>query len=98
MRVVCGWCRHPTPRERCDYCGRDPAAPWAQRGQTVPTVGHEPESGRPALDARTIRLRYDAARQALIAEGEEPTVEMIAERLDRSPRTVRGWRERFGLQ
>lgn len=95
-RIVCGWCGHPTPDPRCAYCGRDPRLPWRQRGAEPPSEAeHEP--GRPTLDEADIRRRYDEARKALIAEGREPTVEAIAERLDRSPRTVREWRARFGL-
>jgi hypothetical protein len=94
MRVVCGWCHHPTPPERCDYCGHSPAVPWLQRGLAVPAADHEASAGRPALDAREIRLAYDSAREAL---GHDATVEAIAERLDRSPRTVRAWKQRFAL-
>jgi hypothetical protein len=97
MRIVCGWCRHPTPADRCDYCGRNPAVPWLQRGQAVPVADHDQGAGRPALDAREIRLAYDAARVSLVAAGHEATVEAIAEKLDRSPRTVREWRRRFDL-
>jgi uncharacterized protein YjcR len=32
-----------------------------------------------------------------MAAGREPTIEAIAERLDRSPRTVRAWKQRFDL-
>ena len=95
-RIACGWCGHPTVRGCCLYCGRDPALPWAQRGVEPPEV-IEHESGRPALDERDIRRRYEEACDALVAEGRKPTVEAIAERLDRSPRTVREWRAKFGL-
>jgi hypothetical protein len=78
MRVVCGWCRHPTPPERCDYCGHPPALPWLQRGMAVPAADND-------------------AGAELAASGHEPTVEAIAEKLDRSPRTVRAWRQRFAL-
>jgi hypothetical protein len=97
MRVVCGWCHHPTPPECCDYCGRKPAVPWFQRGQAVPVADHDAGAGRPALDAREIRLAYDEAKAQLAASGRETTVEAIAELLDRSPRTVRAWRQRFAL-
>ena len=96
MRIACGYCGHPTPPEGCIYCGRDPALPWFQRGRKPPEVG-EHESGRPALDERDIRRRYQEAHDALVAAGREPTVEAIAERLDRSPRTVREWRQRFAI-
>jgi hypothetical protein len=94
MRIVCGWCHHPTPAGVCDYCGRNPAMPWLQRGMAIPAADHDTGSGRPALDARAIRLAYDAARAAL---GPDATIEAIAERLDRSPRTVRAWKQRFAL-
>lgn len=95
-RIACGWCGHPTCRERCLYCGRDPVLPWTQRGLVPPEVTeHEP--GRPSLDERDIRRRYQEAHDALVAAGRKPTVEAIAEQLDRSPRTVRDWRTKFGL-
>jgi hypothetical protein len=97
VRVVCGWCHHPTPPERCDYCGRPPAVPWLQRGQAVPAADHDGGAGRPALDAKEIRLAYDAAVAALQGAGHEATIEALAEKLDRSPRTVRAWRQRFAL-
>lgn len=97
MRIVCGWCAHATPAGCCDYCGRDPALPWRQRGTVPPAADHDPEHGRPPLEPREIRRRYDEARAALVAAGHEPTVERLAEALDRSPRTVREWRKRFGL-
>jgi uncharacterized protein YjcR len=45
-----------------------------------------------------MRARYDAARHELVNAGREPTVDAIAERLDRSPRTVRAWKSRFDLR
>jgi transposase len=60
----------------------------------IPAADHDTGSGRPALDARGIRLAYDAARSAL---GPNATIEAIAEKLDRSPRTVRAWKARFDL-
>lgn len=97
MRVVCGWCLHPTPANLCEYCGHNPAVPWMQRGKAVPAADHDQDAGRPALNGREVRLAYDAARAELTAAGREPTIEAIAERLDRSPRTVRSWKQRFGL-
>lgn len=94
--IRCGWCGDPTAnRLRCDACGRDPELPYAQRG-TAP-VEERHGDGRPALDASAIRQSYQAARAALASRGREATVEAIAEELDRSPRTVRDWRRRFGL-
>lgn len=95
--IRCGWCGHPTAPDHCGHCQRDPAVPWVQRGVIPPTV-EEHDAGRPALDEDAIRSRYGAARAALIAEGRAPTLEGIAERLDRSPRTVRQWRQRFSLE
>jgi hypothetical protein len=97
MRVVCGWCHHPTPPGSCDYCGRHPALPWVQRGMAVPAADHDAGGGRPPLDGRETRLLYDEAVKDLLASGHAPTVEAIAEKLDRSPRTVRSWKTRFGL-
>ena len=97
MRVVCGWCRHPTPPGACDYCGRPSAVPWLQRGQAVPVADRDAGQGRPALDAREVRLLMDRAVSGLLAAGREPTIEAIAEALDRSPRTIRGWKQRFGV-
>ena len=96
MRIACGWCGHATRPEACLYCGRDPSQPWVQRGLEPPVIA-EHEAGRPALDERDIRERYEHARDALVAEGKDATVEAIAERMDRSPRTVREYRQRFGL-
>lgn len=95
-RVVCGWCMHPTDPAICGYCGRDPALPWSQRGRRVPTIAHA-EPGRPPLDENEIRRRYEEARHRLLDTGREVTIEALAELLDRSPRTVREWRQRFGL-
>ena len=64
----------------------------------VPAADHDPGEGRPSLEPREIRARYDAARHELVTAGREPTIEAIAERLDRSPRTVRDWRKRFDLR
>jgi uncharacterized protein YjcR len=63
----------------------------------VPVADHDAGAGRPALDAREIRLAYDQAKADLVSSGHEATVEAIAEKLDRSPRTVRAWRQRFAL-
>jgi hypothetical protein len=57
----------------------------------------EHETGRPSLDEQEIRRRYAEARAALVAANRPITIETLAERLDRSPRTVREWRQRFGL-
>jgi len=97
MRVVCGWCSHPTPPGPCEYCGRPAALPWGQRGVAAPAADRDPNAGRPALDGRDIRRMYDTARSELAAEGRDPTIEAIAARLGRSPRTVRAWKQRFGL-
>lgn len=93
-RVQCGWCGHVAEPPRCGYCGHDPETPWVQRGETAPRVAE----GRPSLDADAIRRLYHEARAAVIDAGRPPTVEAIAEQLDRSPRTVRDWRKRFGLE
>ncbi len=95
-RIICGWCARTTAAGRCTSCGRDAALPWAQRGVEPPTVSDE--AGRPTLDEATVRAQYAAARDAVINAGHEPTVEAIAERLERSPRTVRDWRRRFDLR
>lgn len=95
-RIVCGWCGGLTATAPCIACGRDPRLPWTQRATEPP---EDPETeGRPALDAASIRERYAAAKAQIKASGHEPTVEALAEVLDRSPRTVRGWRQRFGLE
>jgi hypothetical protein len=97
MRVVCGWCHHPTPPGLCEYCGHNPALPWVQRGMAVPAAERDGGQGRPALEPRDVRLAYDDAVSTLLASGHEPTIDAIAEKLDRSPRTVRAWKQRFGL-
>jgi len=97
MRVVCGWCHHPTPPGVCDYCGRAAAVPWIQRGMAVPAADHDGGQGRPSLDARDTRALYDSAVTAILASGHEASIDAIAEKLDRSPRTVRAWKARFGL-
>lgn len=95
--IRCGWCGMPTgDGSICGLCGRDPGLPWRQRGKPVPVIGHH-DAGRPPLDAHTIRSQYGAARLVLLAAGRTPTVEAIAEELGRTPRTVREWRVRFGL-
>lgn len=94
--ILCGWCGHPTEADKCRSCGRDPRLPWVQRGQEPATV--QSEAGHPALDEADIRQRYSDAVAGLKAEGRTPTVEAIAERLDRSPRTVREYRRKFGLR
>ena len=98
MRIVCGWCNHATPPGSCERCGRPAALPWLQRAMAVPAADHDAGEGRPSLDPREIRARYDAARAALVAAGREATIEAIAERLDRSPRTVRTWKARFDFR
>ena len=94
--IVCGWCGEPTFSERCGNCGHDdPSRPWVQRGREVPQI--DTGVGRHSLDEQDIRQRYGSARSAVISAGREPTIEHIAEELDRSPRTVREWRKRYGL-
>jgi hypothetical protein len=96
-RIVCGWCNGATVNGgTCDQCGRDPRLPWTQRGRPPQELPDTP-AGRPTLDAASIREVYTSARSALIAAGREPTVEAIAERVNRDPRTVRDWKRRFGL-
>lgn len=96
--IHCGWCGVSTPDiDRCANCGhRDPRTPWEQRGLTVPTEAAT--EGRPTLDEHEIRARYAEAVAVIRAAGSPPTIEAIAERLDRSPRTVREWRKRFNLR
>lgn len=97
MKVICGWCgRLARPDGPCGHCGRDPWLPWRQRGLEPAEVA-DPAAGRPELDEEDIRRRYRDAHAALVAEGRAPTVEAIAERLDRAPRTVREWRRKFAL-
>lgn len=95
-RIPCGWCAKPTPLGECQWCGRDPMLPWTHRG-IEPRELVEHDAGRPALDERRIREQYDEARAVLQSAGREPTVEALAEQLDRSPRTIRDWRKRFAL-
>lgn len=80
--IVCGWCHAETQPARCSLCGRDPALPWVQRGQEPPTVT--------AADRNRIRMVRTSAD--LVAEGLEPTIERLADRLGVDPRTVRRWR------
>lgn len=96
--VLCGWCHQPTdPATKCGACAhKDPALPWLQRGEEPPVVRSEP--GRPSLDEHDIRRRYAEAKADLEGAHRDPTIEAIAERLDRSPRTVREWRKRYGLR
>jgi hypothetical protein len=70
--------------------------PWTQRGLDPPIA--RADSGRPQLDEAVIRSLYQAARTALTAAGRPVTVDALAEELDRSPRTVRDWKQRFGLE
>lgn len=81
--IVCGWCGRPTRDEpRCDRCGHvDPRIPYIQRGLPVPT------------ETEVRKRRLHEAEASLRAQGEEPTAERIAERLDVSPRTVRRWQQ-----
>ena len=97
MRIACGWCGRATGGvPPCGHCGRDPWLPWTQRGLDAPQQAeHAP--GRPTLDEEDVRRTYREAHAALVAEGKQPTVEAIAERLDRAPRTVREWRKKFAL-
>lgn len=95
MRLLCGWCGRPTDEGECANCHRDPALPYLQRQARVPTI--EPHEGRPALDETDIRRRYLAAVDDIERNGRPATVEAIAEALDRSPRTIREWRKKFGL-
>ena len=80
--IVCGWCHADTDPVRCSACGRDPAVPWVQRALEPPTVSL----------AERRRRQLTAATAALRAEGVEPTIDRLAERLDIDPRTVRRWR------
>lgn len=97
-RIACGWCGEPTlDAGRCAECGRDPRLPWTQRGDEPSARIHDEDGGRPALDAAAVRQRYADAKAAIEGRGHVATIEAIAEELDRSPRTVRDWRKRFGL-
>lgn len=95
MRLICGWCGRPTDEGECGNCHRDPTVPYLQRQARIPTI--EAHEGRPALDEADIRARYQSAVDEIERTGRPATVEAIAEVLDRSPRTVREWRKRFGL-
>lgn len=96
-RITCGWCGGPTANgDTCDQCGRDPRLAWTQRGRAPLEIAESP-AGRPALDSAGIREMYGEAKASLIAAGRDPTIDAIAERLDRSPRTVRAWKQRFAL-
>jgi hypothetical protein len=92
--IICGWCGGETPHaDRCARCRHvDPARPWIQRDEPVPVV--VAREGRPALDEDQLRREYADAVRELGDAGQPATVEAIAERLDRSPRTVREWRKR----
>jgi len=95
--LVCGWCGVPTvAAPACSRCGRDPRLAWQQRGLPAPVV-HAAGAGRPALDGAAIRRRYRDAHDRLVGLGRDPTVEALAELLDRSPRTVRDWKRRYGV-
>lgn len=83
--IVCGWCGAGTEAGACRSCGRDPAVPWLQRGQT-------PQ----AFDAATERVkeqqsRLAAARRALTDAGVAITNAALAEELGVDERTVRRW-------
>jgi len=97
MRVICGWCGRETVQYSCDYCSRDPELPYVQRAVEPVTVTVE-GPGRPELDEKTVRKRYDAAKTAIAHEGGIPTTEAIAERMDVTPRTVRAYRKRYGFR
>ena len=76
--IVCGWCGKPTTPERCSACGHiDPARPYVQRGEPVPTT-----------DPNQHRLT-----EAEAALGPRATVDALAEYLSVDPRTVRRWRK-----
>jgi len=95
--IRCGWCGEATEPVRCGACGHDdPARPWIQRAQEVPQI--TADVGRPTNDEAEIRRRYAEAKAAVVDAGRIPTVEAIAEGLDRSPRTVRTWRARYSLR
>jgi hypothetical protein len=92
-RVQCGWCGRVAEPPRCGNCGRDPEQAWAHRGLDAPRVAE----GRPTLDEDAVRLAYTRAVDELREDGKPVTVEAIAEKVDRSPRTVREWRKRLSL-
>ena len=79
--------------DMCPNC----VTPWKCNGPHIPLDALR-KAGRPSLDADVVRWRYWEAKGALLAKRRTPTVEAIAEELDRSPRTVRDWRKRFGLR
>ena len=81
--IACGWCGQPTKPGHCSSCERDPALPWLQRAQAPPPV--DPHDRERRLLAEAIR--------AIKNDGERPTAETLAERLDVSPRTVRRWQQ-----
>lgn len=94
--ILCGWCHAATNPPRCGNCGHeDPARPWVQRGEEPPQAA---AAGRAALDEREVRIRYREAKASIEKAGRPVTVEALAEVLDRSPRTVREWRTRWGLR
>lgn len=96
-RIVCGWCGGPAiDGDPCPDCGRDPRLAWTHRGLEPPAVASA--SGRPTLGAAEARQLYEAAKSAVEERGATATVDAIAEELDRSPRTVRRWRDTFGLR
>lgn len=94
-RLICGWCGRATDEGECANCRRDPELPYIQRRDRVQYL--DDHEGRPQLDETDIRKRYFAAVAGIEATGRPATVEAIAEVLDRSPRTIREWRKRFGL-
>jgi len=63
-------------------CGREAALPWIQRNEEPPAV---------TSFARNRRLLAQAER-SIRADGLEPTIDRLAERLGRDARTVRRWR------
>lgn len=80
--IRCGWCNAETNPDRCGTCGRDPALPWLQRGAMPPEVS----------EADRFRAVLSGAEEAIRADGLEPTIDRLADKLDVSPRTVRRWR------
>lgn len=87
-RIVCGWCGDPTPDiGRCTGCGRDCRIAHAQRGV-------EPPEATAGTDQRRL---LDEARDAIEERGGRVTVESLADELDRSPRTIRRWKQELGL-
>lgn len=79
--IACGWCGKGTVNpDRCTSCGHsDPALPWEQRGQAVPTI--HPHAEALAKAERDIR-----------DSGRTPTIDRLAEALDVSTTTVKRWR------